>query len=180
MKNVKEIKVSSIEELKEVLDGITDDVIAHIEEDKKSMQKRTHTPFYITLDDIFKASAKVMSEDADDLEWNEIKLIAKHISDMAHIIEEKFVPVPDEAPEGVEEPKEELPGYKRRLKIEYKQVKKRYERLKKMLAKHYAGTLEFKLNCPVGLLMDQLESMMSYLNCLEIRARIENVPLGEE
>lgn len=39
MKNVKEIKVSSNEELKEVLDGITDDVIAHIEEDKKSMQK---------------------------------------------------------------------------------------------------------------------------------------------
>ena len=49
-----------------------------------------------------------------------------------------------------------------------------------MLAKHYAGTLDFELNCPVGLLMDQLESMMSYLNCLEIRAKIENVPLEEE
>lgn len=181
MKNVKEIKVSSIEELKEALDGITEDVIAYIEEDKESMQKRVHTPFYITLDDIFEASAKVMAADEDDLDWDDIHLIAKHVSDVAHIIEEKFIPVPDEDPEEVEEPKEEkLPGYKRRLKIEYRQLKKRYERLKKMLAKHYAGTLDFELNCPVGLLMDQLESMMSYLNCLEIRAKIENVTLEEE
>lgn len=93
MKNVKEIKVSSIDELKEVLDGITEDVIAQIEEDKK----RVHTPFYITLD-------------------------------VAHIIEEKFIPVPDEGPDEVEAPKEELPGYKRRLKIEYKQLKRRYNR----------------------------------------------------
>lgn len=181
MKNVKEIKVSSIEELKEVLDGITEDVIAHIEEDKESMQKRVHTPFYITLDDIFEASAKVMAEEEDDLDWDDIHLIAKHVSDVAHIIEEKFVPVPDEDPEEDEEPKEEkLSGYKRRLKIEYRQLKRRYERLHKMINKYEAGTLEFELNCPIDLLKRQKKNMGEYLNCLEIRAEIENVTLEEE
>lgn len=177
MKNVKEIKVSSIEELKEVLDGIAEDVIAQIEEDKK----RVHTPFHITLDDIFNASAKVMAAEDNDLEWDEIKLIAKHVSEVAHIIEEKFIPVPDEDPEEEEKPKEEkLPGYKRRLKIEYRQLKRRYERLHKMINKYDAGTLEFELNCPIELLKRQKKTMGEYLNCLEIRAEIENVTLEEE
>lgn len=181
MKNVKEIKVSSIDELKEALDGIAEDVIAQIEEDKKSMQKRVHTPFYITLDDIFEASAKVMATDEDDLDWDDIHLIAKHVSDVAHIIEEKFIPVPDEDPEEEEKPKEEkLPGYKRRLKIEYRQLKRRYERLCKMLTKYEANTLEFELNCPIELLKRQKKTMGEYLNCLEIRAEIENVTLEEE
>lgn len=181
MKNVKEIKVSSIEELKEVLDGITEDVIAHIEEDKESMQKRVHTPFYITLDDIFEASARIMSEDEDDLDWDDIHLIAKHVSDVAHIIEEKFIPVPDKDPEEEEKPKEEkLPGYKRRLKIEYRQLKRRCERLHKMINKYEAGTLGFELNCPLGLLNAQRRAMSDYLHCLEVRAEIENVTLEEE
>ena len=175
--NVKEIEVNSIEEIKEALNGIAEDVIAHIEES----EKRTHTPFYITLDDIFKASAKAMAEKKNDLDWDEMNLIVKHISDMAHIIEDNFIPVPNEEPEEVEEPKEEkLPGYKRRLKIEYRQLKRRYERLKKIITKFDAGTLEFELNCPVSILYRQLAAMLKYLNCLELRAEIENVTLEEE
>lgn len=179
MKKVKEIKVNSIEELKEVLDGITEDVIAHIEEDAEEFEKRTHRPFYITLDDIFEASARIMSE--DDLEWDEMHLIAKHVSDIARIIEDKFIPVPDEDPEEEEKPKKEkLPGYKRRLKIEYRQLKRRYNRLRKIYLDNMDGTLEFKLNCPSYLLKKQLEAMEDYLDCLEARAEIENVTLEEE
>lgn len=179
MKKVREIKVNSIEELKEVLDGITEDVIARIEENEKSMQKRTHTPFYITLDDIFDASAEALS--SSDLDWDDICLIAEHVMYIAHVIEDKFIPVPDEGPEKVEEPKrEKLPGYKRRLKIEYRQLKRRYERLHKMINKYEAGTLEFELNCPSYLLKKQLEAMEDYLDCLEARAEIENVTLEEE
>jgi hypothetical protein len=181
MKNVKEIKVSSIDELKEALNGIAEDVIAHIEEERESIEKKVHTPFYITLDDIFEASAKAMAEKKNDLDWDEMNLIAKHISDMANIIEDKFIPVPDEEPEEVEEPKEEkLPGYKRRLKIEYRQLKRRYRRLHKMINKYEAGTLEFELNCPIDLLKRQKKAMGEYLNCLELRAEIENVTLEEE
>ena len=177
IKKVKTFEVNSPDELMEVLNAITDDVVKAAIGDEE--YEKTHTPFYISIDDIFRASAEVAS--ADGLDATKDRYVVKHVSDMCKLLEERFLHVPEEDPTE-EEPQEEekLPGYKRRLKIEYKQVKKRYERLKKMLAKHYAGTLDFELDCPVGLLIDQLESMMSYLNCLEIRARIENVPLGEE
>lgn len=174
---VKTFEVNSPDELMEVLNAITDDVVKAAIGDEQ--YEKTHTPFYISIDDIFKASVEVAY--ADGLDTKRDRYVVKHVSDMCRLLEERFLHVPEEDTTEEEPEKEEkLPGYKRRLKIEYKQVKKRYERLKKMLAKHYAGTLDFELNCPVDLLMDQLESMMSYLNCLEIRARIENVPLGEE
>lgn len=174
---VKTFEVNNADELMEVLDAITNDVVKAAIGDEQ--YEKTHTPFYISINDIFRASAEVAY--ADGLDAKNRRYVVKHVTDMCRLLEERFLHVPEEDPTE-EEPQEEekLPGYKRRLKIEYKQVKKRYERLKKMLAKHYAGTLDFELNCPVDLLMDQLESMMSYLNCLEIRARIENVPLGEE
>lgn len=177
MKNVKEIKVSSPDELKEVLNAITDDVVKAAIGDE--LYEKTHTPFYISIDDIFRASAEVAF--ADGLDVTKDRNVVKHVSDMCRLLEERFLHVPEEDPTE-EEPQEEekLPGYKRRLKIEYKQVKKRYRRLHKMINKYEAGTLEFELNCPIDLLKRQKKAMGEYLNCLELRAEIENVTLEEE
>lgn len=70
-----------------------------------------------------------------------------------------------------------MEDYKIRMQEEYKQTKDRYKKLHKMLVKYDAGTLDFELSCPVGLLRDQKSTMGHYLNILEIRAEIENVPL---
>ena len=70
-----------------------------------------------------------------------------------------------------------MEDYKIRMQEEYKQTKGRYKKLHKMLVKYDAGTLDFELSCPVGLLRDQKSTMGHYLNILEIRAEIENVPL---
>jgi len=70
-----------------------------------------------------------------------------------------------------------MEDYKIRMQEEYKQLKERYKKLHKMLVKYDAGTLDFELSYPVGLLRDQKSTMGHYLNILEIRAEIENVPL---
>ena len=70
-----------------------------------------------------------------------------------------------------------MEDYKIRMQEEYKQTKERYKKLHKMLVKYDAGTLDFELSCPVGLLREQKSTMGHYLNILEIRAEIENVPL---
>lgn len=70
-----------------------------------------------------------------------------------------------------------MEDYKIRMQEEYKQTKERYKKLHKMLVKYDAGTLDFELSCPVGLLRDQKSTMGHYLNILEIRAEIENVHL---
>ena len=72
-----------------------------------------------------------------------------------------------------------MEDYKCRMIEEYKQTKERYKKLHKMLVKYDAGTLDFELSCPVGLLRDQKSTMGHYLNILEIRAEIENVPLED-
>ena len=73
--------------------------------------------------------------------------------------------------------KKELKPYQKRLQREYHETKERYDRLHKILIKSEAGTLEFDLNCPLGLLEEQAHHMGIYLKCLEIRAEIEGVPL---
>lgn len=174
---VKTFEVNNADELMEVLNAITNDVVKAAIGDEQ--YEKTHTPFYISIDDIFRASAEVAS--ADGLDAKKDRFVVKHVSDMCRLLEERFLHVPEEDPTE-EEPQEEekLPGYKRRLKIEYKQVKRRYNRLKKIITKFEAGTLGFELNCPIDLLKRQKKAIGEYLNCLEIRARIENVPLGEE
>ena len=72
-----------------------------------------------------------------------------------------------------------MEDYKCRMIEEYKQTKERYKKLHKMLVKYDAGTLDFELSCPVGLLREQKSTMGHYLNILEIRAEIENVPLED-
>lgn len=67
--------------------------------------------------------------------------------------------------------------YKDRFKAEYYQTKVRYNKLHKMIVKHEAGKLDFKLDNPIDLLKDQEAIMERYLYTLEIRALIEGIDL---
>ena len=67
--------------------------------------------------------------------------------------------------------------YKERFRAEYWQAKIRTTRLHAMTVAYEAGKLEFKPNCPLGLLREQEAHMMGYLRTLEVRAQIENIEL---
>ena len=69
------------------------------------------------------------------------------------------------------------PDYKERMKKEYWQLKERYDKLHRMIVQYDAGTLDFTPSCPVNLLREQKGAMGKYLNCLEIRAEIEEIKL---
>lgn len=69
------------------------------------------------------------------------------------------------------------PEWQTRFRIEYSELKERYNKLHKMLVKYDVGTLEFKPTCPIELLRKQKATMGEYLNILEIRAEIEKVTL---
>ena len=60
---------------------------------------------------------------------------------------------------------------------EYKELKERYTKLRKMLVKYDAGKLEFEPKCQVGLLREQASIMGRYLYILEERALLEGVEL---
>lgn len=51
------------------------------------------------------------------------------------------------------------------------------EKLRKMLVKWDAGTLDFKPTCTKQLLMEQERYMREYIRCLETRAEVEGVDL---
>ena len=70
-------------------------------------------------------------------------------------------------------------GYKERFKAEYYQLKIRYEKLDNMCVKYKNGTLLFKPSCPLPLLEQQKKHMAEYLHCLETRAILEDIDLGE-
>lgn len=77
------------------------------------------------------------------------------------------------------------PDYKERMLREYHEVKDRYVKLHKMLVRHDAGKLDFRLNCPVEILKMQKKAMGQYLYILEVRAEIEGIdlrrlPVGRE
>ena len=67
--------------------------------------------------------------------------------------------------------------YKERFKGEYYQVKERYERLRKMVVRYQAETLNFEPKCDLELLKSQLSAMRDYIYILEVRAQIEGVEL---
>lgn len=69
------------------------------------------------------------------------------------------------------------PDYKARMKNEYWQLKDRYTKLHNMCIKYEAGTLDFEPICSLGLLTAQKAAMGKYLQCLEVRAQIEEVKL---
>ena len=67
--------------------------------------------------------------------------------------------------------------YKLRMIEEYKQLKDRYDKLHRMIVKHDAHVLDFKLNCDIELLKTQASLMGQYLYILEVRAEIEHIDL---
>lgn len=67
--------------------------------------------------------------------------------------------------------------YKERFKAEYYQTKIRCEKLRKMMIRKEAGTLNFEPKCPDDVLDDQLYYMEEYLKQLEVRAEIEKIEL---
>lgn len=69
------------------------------------------------------------------------------------------------------------PDYKKRFEAEYRQLKIRYERLKKMCEKWDAGELDFTPTCPRALYDKQMAAMVDYLSVLEVRAYDECIDL---
>lgn len=73
-------------------------------------------------------------------------------------------------------------NYKDRFVAEYLQTKERYERLKHFCNKIEASYTELveepKHDCPYSLLREQQRIIEEYLRILEIRAIIEDIPLG--
>lgn len=65
--------------------------------------------------------------------------------------------------------------YKERFKAEYIQTHIRYEKLRNMIVRYEAGTLDFEPSCPMNLLKQQACAMENYLFCLEARAQIEGI-----
>ena len=70
-----------------------------------------------------------------------------------------------------------MEDYKERMVKEYVELKEKYSKRHRIIVKHDAGTLEFKLDCPIEVLKAQKNIMGQYLNTLEIRAEIEKVDL---
>ena len=67
--------------------------------------------------------------------------------------------------------------YRERFKAEYYQTKIRHQKLRKMLIKIEAGTLEFTPTSPLNILREQKIAMCKYLYNLEVRAEIEGIEL---
>lgn len=75
--------------------------------------------------------------------------------------------------------KNEQNNYKQRFVNEYVELKDRYKKLHKMLAKYDACRLEFTPTCPIDMLRKQEDIMIKYLSILEARAIVEDVELPE-
>ncbi len=67
--------------------------------------------------------------------------------------------------------------YKERFKAEYDQLTIRGNKLRAMLVKYKAGTLDFVPSCPYDLLFEQLRLMGQYALILEARAELEGIDL---
>ena len=65
--------------------------------------------------------------------------------------------------------------YKECFQAEYKQLRIRYENLKRMLKKWDEGTLELEPVCPRSLYDMQINAMSEYIAVLEARASIERI-----
>lgn len=67
--------------------------------------------------------------------------------------------------------------YKKRFEAEYRQLKIRYESLKRMCEKWDAGELDFTPTCPRATYDKQMAAMVDYLSVLEVRAYAEGIDL---
>ena len=68
-------------------------------------------------------------------------------------------------------------SYIDRFTFEYHQLCDRLDRLHRMIVKYAAGTLDFKPDCQIDILMCQEKIMSEYKRILEIRAQIEKIDL---
>lgn len=68
-------------------------------------------------------------------------------------------------------PREE--AWRRRLRIEHKQVKKRYDMLNKLIDDYYQGKLDFKVD--IERMRTQRGAMHLYIECLEDRMRASDM-----
>lgn len=68
-------------------------------------------------------------------------------------------------------------SYKERFKAEYFQLAIRLQKLRDMVEKWDAGTLNFEPTCPREMYDKQLMAMSQYLDVLEKRAKIEDIEL---
>lgn len=69
------------------------------------------------------------------------------------------------------------PDYKKRFEAEYRQLRIRYEGLKRMCEKWDAGELDFAPTCPRAAYDKQMAAMVDYLSVLEVRAYDEGIDL---
>lgn len=67
--------------------------------------------------------------------------------------------------------------YKERFKAEYQQLKIRCEKLQSLIYKYTHNKLDFELNTPMEMIIDQWAYMTKYLRILETRAIIEGINL---
>lgn len=67
--------------------------------------------------------------------------------------------------------------YKKRFEAEYRQLRIRYEGLKRMCEKWDAGELDFTPTCPRTVYDKQMAAMVDYLSILEVRAFDESIDL---
>ena len=72
-----------------------------------------------------------------------------------------------------------MEDYKKRMQLEYSHLTDKIKKLRLIIAKANAGTLDFALNCPLELLKQQLYHMEFYQAILEARAEIENLTLSD-
>lgn len=68
-------------------------------------------------------------------------------------------------------------SYKERFKAEYFQLAIRLQKLRDMVEKWDAGTLNFEPTCPREMYDKQLMAMSQYLDILQERAKIEDIEL---
>lgn len=69
------------------------------------------------------------------------------------------------------------PDYKKRFEAEYRQLRIRYEGLKRMCEKWDARELDFTPTCPRAIYDKQMAAMVDYLSVLEVRAYDEGIDL---
>lgn len=70
-----------------------------------------------------------------------------------------------------------MKAYKKRMIKEYKQLDKRYKKLKRIINMYEANTLPFDPKCPSSLLHEQLCAMKRYRDALLLRAEYEDIDL---
>ena len=120
---------------------------------------------------------KVKKELKENLELGEIELVCS-------LFEEEELAAEKCADKKASELEKTVPGmlsadYKERFKAEFIQLRIRRDKLRRMLIKYEAGTLDFKPTCSLALLREQLTAMEDYLYILEVRAQIEGVVLPD-